>query len=85
MNVNNKIFIIGSTGYLGKSIKEYFLSIGSKNKVISQLGLVYNDLHSDVWMYRISYKTRLFRKNFLYIYFNKNKVDHFELRRFKFS
>ena len=66
--------------------KNYYKLIGcSKNKVISQLGLVYNDLHSDVWMYRISYKTRLFRKNFLYIYFNKNKVDHFELRRFKFS
>lgn len=49
--------------------KNYYKLIGcSKNKVISQLGLVYNDLHSDVWMYRISYKTRLFRKNFLYIF-----------------
>ena len=34
MNLNNKIFIIGSTGYLGKSIKEHFLIKGLKNKVI---------------------------------------------------
>lgn len=34
MNSNNKIFIIGANGYLGKSIKEYFLSKAIENKVI---------------------------------------------------
>lgn len=34
MNSSNKIFIVGITGYLGKSIKEYFYSKGLKNKVI---------------------------------------------------
>lgn len=34
MNISNKIFIIGTSGYLGKNIKEYFLSKGVKNKII---------------------------------------------------
>lgn len=57
----------------------------TKDEVISQLGLVYNDLHSDVWMYRISEKISLFKKNYLYLYFDKNKVKHIQLRRFKYS
>jgi hypothetical protein len=35
-------------------------------------------------MYRISEKTSMFRKNFLYIYFEKNTVKHIQLKRFKF-
>jgi len=57
----------------------------TKDEVISQLGLVYNDLHSDVWMYRISEKISLFKKKYLYLYFDKNKVKHIQLRRFKYS
>ena len=56
----------------------------TKDEVVNLLGLVYNDLHSDVWMYRISEKKSLFRKNFLYIYFKNNNVKHIVLRRFKF-
>lgn len=55
----------------------------SKNEVIKRLGLVYNDIHSDIWMYRLSDRTSVFRKNFLYIFFVDNRVENVELRRFK--
>ena len=56
----------------------------TKNEVITLLGLVYNDIHSNIWMYRTSEKTSVFRKKFLYVYFEKNNVKHIQLRRFKF-
>ena len=56
----------------------------TKKEVIVLLGLVYNDIQSNIWMYRISEKTSMFRKNFLYIYFEKNTVKHIQLKRFKF-
>jgi chromosome partitioning protein len=57
----------------------------TKKEVISHLGLIYNDIHSNKWMYRLTYKVSLFKKNYLYIYFKKNKVNFIELRRFKLS
>lgn len=57
----------------------------TRNEVIDQLGLVYNDIHSDVWMYHINDKVSLFKKNYLYLYFVKNKVNQIKSRRFKFS
>ena len=57
----------------------------TKKEVIDTLGLVYNDIHSDVWMYRIRWKRNLFRKNYLYLNFDKNKVNLIKLRRFKLS
>ena len=57
----------------------------SKKEVIALLGLVYNDLHTDAWMYHITDKVSLIRKNYLYVYFDKNKVNLIKLRRFKFS
>jgi len=57
----------------------------TRNEVIDQLGLVYNDIHSDVWMYHINDKISLFKKNYLYIFFNKNKVNQIKFRRLKLS
>lgn len=57
----------------------------TKNEVIVQLGLEYNDIHTDKWMYHITYRVSMFKKNYLYIFFNKNKVNQVKLRRFKFS
>ena len=57
----------------------------TKKEVSDHLGLVYNDIHSDVWMYHINDKVSLFKKNYLYLYFDKNKVNLIKLRRFKFS
>ena len=52
----------------------------TRNEVIDQLGLVYNDIHSDVWMYHINDKVSLFKKNYLYLYFVKNKVNRIILK-----
>ena len=57
----------------------------TKKEIIVQLGLVYNDIHSNRWMYHITNKVSLFQKNYLYIYFYKNKVIQIKLRRFKLS
>ena len=57
----------------------------TKKEVINNLGLEYNDIHSNRWMYHITDKISLFQKNYLYIYFYKNKVIQTKLRRFKLS
>ncbi len=57
----------------------------TKEEIIAQLGLVYNDLYSDIWMYHITDKVSLIKKNYLYLYFDKNKVNLIKLRRFKYS
>ena len=56
-----------------------------KKEIIKSLGLVYNDIHSNVWMYRVPGRATVFRKNYLYLFFVDNHVDSFELRRFKRS
>ena len=57
------------------------LKLMNKKEVIDTIGLLYNDIHADVWMYRISYQASLFRKN--YLYFINNRVHGIELKRFK--
>ena len=56
-----------------------------KKEIIKSLGLVYNDIYSDTWMYRIHGRATVFRKNFPYLYFVDNHVESLELRRFKRS
>ena len=56
-----------------------------KKEIIKNLGLVYNEIYSDIWMYRVPGRATVFRKNFLYLYFVDNHVESFELRRFKRS
>ena len=55
----------------------------TKEEVIKRLGLVYNDIHSNIWMYRDSERATVFRKNFLYLTFINNRVQSIELRRFR--
>lgn len=55
----------------------------TKEEVIKRLGLVYNDIHSNIWMYRVSERATVFRKNFLYLTFINNRVHSIELRRFR--
>lgn len=55
----------------------------TKEEVIKSLGLIYNDIHSDTWMYRVSDRATVFRKNFLYLSFANNRVHGVELRRFR--
>tara|TARA_B100001057_G_C22723771_1_gene900805 strand:+ start:862 stop:1101 length:240 start_codon:yes stop_codon:yes gene_type:complete len=62
-----------------------YLSLKGKTKqeVINTIGLLFNDINADVWMYRISYQASLFRKNYLYLYFVNNRVHGIESKRFK--
>ena len=57
----------------------------TKNQVVNKLGLVYNDKNSNVWMYRLSENFNIFKKNYLYIYFNEDRVIHYEMKKFKQS
>ncbi|MBN97257.1 MAG: hypothetical protein CMC56_05040 [Flavobacteriaceae bacterium] len=62
-----------------------YLKGKTKEETIELLGLCYNDIHTDVWMYRISYQVSFFRKNYLYLYFAKNRIHGIELKRFRTS
>jgi len=55
----------------------------TKPQLKERLGQVFNDMNSNVWMYRISDKFSFFNNNYLYIFFKNNKVIHYSLRRFK--
>lgn len=55
----------------------------TKGHIKQRLGLTFNDMHSNVWMYRINDGFNLFKKNYLYIYFQNSKVVFSELKRFK--
>ena len=57
----------------------------TKNNVKEKLGLVYNDIHSNVWMYRINDRFNILKKNYLYIYFKDSKVIHTELKWLKMN
>ena len=50
----------------------------TKKEVIDTIGLLYNDIHADVWIYRISYQASLFRKNYVYLYFINNRLHGIE-------
>ncbi|GAA4936071.1 hypothetical protein GCM10023314_05520 [Algibacter agarivorans] len=63
---------------------QYFHLIGlTKNEIKDRLGQAYNDMNSDIWMYKISDKFNFFKKNYLYIFFSKNKAETFVLKKFK--
>ena len=55
----------------------------TKPQLKERLGQVFNDMNSNIWMYRISDKFRFFNNNYLYIFFENNKVIHYSLKRFK--
>lgn len=49
------------------------------------LGDNFNDMNSDIWMYRLKEHTNVFKKNYLYIYFVKDVVKSFKLTTFKLN
>lgn len=64
--------------------KGYSHLIGLKKDEINKvLGFSYNDIHSNVWMYRISTSFSLMRKNYLYLYFENGKIVNCKLTTFK--
>lgn len=66
------------------NLSKYERLIGqSKSSIIEEYGLCFNDPLSLVWMYRLTSKKGLFPKKFLYLYFEKEIVIAYKLKRFK--
>lgn len=60
--------------------------IGLKRDEINKvLGYSYNDIHSNVWMYRTSTSFSLMKKNYLYLYFENEKIVDYKLTIFKIN
>ncbi len=55
----------------------------TKSQLEKNRGLIYNDIYSNVWMYRINEKTGLFNKKYLYLFFHDDVVIDYSLNRFK--
>lgn len=55
----------------------------TKIDVKARFGLNFNDIKSDVWMYRICPKFNFFNKNYLHIIFKNDKVLFHRLKRLK--
>ncbi|MBB3123353.1 hypothetical protein FHS04_000850 [Mesoflavibacter sabulilitoris] len=55
----------------------------TKNELTQKLGISYNDIHCNVWMYYLYPKRILTKKNCLYLLFKKGKVEKYYLTRFK--
>jgi len=53
-----------------------------KEEIMFLVGDQFNDIHSDIWMYRNHGKKRIFEKKYLYLKFYNNKVKNFEYRVF---
>lgn len=54
-----------------------------KDDIGEQLGMLFNDPNSNIWMYRLNEKFNFLKKNYLYLYFKNRKVIHVELKVFK--
>lgn len=73
--IRNTVFVFTDSNFLnliGKTKEEIVLLVGDQ----------FNDIHSDIWMYRNYDKKRLFEKKYLYLKFENNKVKQFEYKVF---
>ncbi|TGV00313.1 ParA family protein [Flavivirga rizhaonensis] len=78
--------IKGHTTTNDKKEEDYSYLIGLKRDEIDNvLGFSYNDIHSNVWMYRTSTSFSLMKKNYLYLYFENEKVVEYKLTTFKIN
>lgn len=69
-----------------KKEADYSHLIGFKRDEINKiLGFSYNDIHSNVWMYRTSTSFSLMKKNYLYLYFENEKIVDYKLTTFKIN
>ena len=67
-----------------KKEEDYSHLIGLKRDEVNKvLGFTYNDIHSNTWMYRISTSFSLMKKNYLYLYFENEKIVDYKLTTFK--
>ncbi|AUP78343.1 chromosome partitioning protein ParA [Flavivirga eckloniae] len=69
-----------------KKDEDYGHLLGLKRDEINNvLGFSYNDVHSNVWMYRTSSSFSIIKKNYLYLYFENEKVANYKLTTFKMN
>lgn len=57
----------------------------SKNEIKQKFGLHYNDMNSNIWMFRINESTCLFKINYLYLCFTNDIVSNSKYTRRKVS
>lgn len=79
-------FLVSSNmeGNSTSSHSNYSKLIGlTKNDVKQRLGQVFNDMNSNIWMYRISESFSFFKKNYLYLYFSNEKLVSVSMKKFK--
>ena len=55
----------------------------TKQELMYLMGLCYNDINSNIWMYRLKSSNRLLSYRYLYIVFVDNKVKHLHFTRYK--
>jgi len=55
----------------------------SKLEIKEKLGLFYNDINTNRWMYRLRNRFKITKKNYLYFYFSNDHLRHYTLKRFK--
>ncbi len=56
-----------------------------KTEINNILGFSYNDLYSNIWMYRTSSSFSIVKKNYLYLYFENDKIIDYKLTTFKIN
>ncbi|NMH88610.1 ParA family protein [Flavivirga algicola] len=70
----------------GKKEGDYNHLIGLRKVEINNLlGFSYNDMHSNIWMYRMSSSFSITKKNYLYLYFENEKIVDYKLTTFKIN
>lgn len=57
----------------------------SKLDIKEKLGLSYNDINSDRWMYRLNDTFKITKKNYIYFYFLNDQLRYYRLKRFKIT
>jgi chromosome partitioning protein len=55
----------------------------NKTDINNIFGDSFNDKHSNVWMYRLTDNSNVFKKKYLYLYFENNKVENVSATYFK--
>lgn len=52
----------------------------TKTEVMERLGLLYNDINCNVWMYHIRHRPSLLKVNYLYLIFAEKQVKQIALK-----
>lgn len=71
-------------GGITQETKNHHKLVGmTKTELKTFLGHGFNDPNENIWMYRINESFSILQKNYLYVYFENNRVKYHVVRRFK--